>query len=101
MSAENEPKTRKRIITVRHATPSRRKIVVIVAQSQDMLGNWLTPIITFEGPVNLMLESGRYARDVGIALIVSAYFYDEMMLHVMGSEADKNMLTDLSIEDDG
>jgi len=100
MSANNAPKTRKRIITIRHATPSRRKIVFLVTQSQDALGNWLTPIITFDGPIIPMLESGRYARDLGIALIVSAYFYDEMMLHVKNSEAEMNVMTDLSIEDE-
>lgn len=99
MSANNEPRTRKRIITIRHPTPSRRKIVVIVAQTQDALGNWLTPIITFEGPLTPMLESGRYARDVGIALIVSAYFYDEFMLRVLDGESQLNDLTDLSVED--
>lgn len=98
MTANNEPKTRTRIITIRHPTPSRRKIVVIVAQTQDALGNWLTPIITFEGFAKLILESGRYARDVGIALIVSAYFYDEFMLSVMDGESQLNDRTDLSIE---
>lgn len=99
MPLNDEPKTRKRIITIRHPTPSRRKIVVIVEQTQDALGNWLTPIITFEGPVNLMLESGRYARDVGIALIVSAYFHDEFMLRVKGAAVELNEQTDMSVED--
>ena len=99
MTANNEPKTRKHIITIRHPTPSRRKIVVIVAQTKDALGNWLTPIITFEGPLTPMLESGRYARDVGIALIVSAYFHDEFMMRVKGAAVDLNERTDMSIED--
>jgi hypothetical protein len=99
MTANNEPKTRKRIITIRHPTPSRRKIVVIVAQTQNALGEWLTPIITFEGPVNLMLESGRYARDVGIALIVSAYFYDEFMMRVVNGEIELNDHMELKVED--
>ena len=99
MSANNEPKTRKRIITIRHPTPSRRKIVVIVAQTQNALGDWLTPIITFEGPVNLMLESGRYSRDVGIALIVASYFHDEFMLRVWDCQSKLNEHIDMSIED--
>lgn len=98
--ANYEPKTRKRVITIRHPTPSRRKIVVIVAQSQDVLGNWLTPLITFEGPVHLIMESGRYARDVGIGLVVAAYFYDEFMLRVKGAAADLGEQIDMSIEDE-
>lgn len=99
MCASYEPKTRKRIITIRHETPSRRRIVVIVAQSQDFLGNWMVPIITFEGPIVPLLESGRYARDVGIGLIVASWTYDEMMLAVQNSEHEQQS-TDLSIEDE-
>ena len=99
MAESNEPRTRKRIITIRHTTPSRRKIVLIVAQSQNALGEWMVPIITFEGPMSPMLESGRYARDVGIGLIVSAYFFDEMMLRVKATSIDENERTDMSIED--
>ena len=97
--ALDEPKTRKRIITIRHETPSRRRIVLIVAQMQNALGEWMVPIITFEGPLSPMLESGRYARDMGIGLIVAAWTYDEMMLAVRNSEQEGNT-TDLSIEDE-
>ena len=97
--ALDEPKTRKRIITIRHETPSRRRIVLIVAQMQNALGEWMVPIITFEGPLSPVLESGRYARDVGIGLIVAAWTYDEMMLAVRNSEHEDNT-TDLSIEDE-
>lgn len=97
--ALDEPKTRKRIITIRHETPSRRRIVLIVAQMQNALGEWMLPIITFEGPLSPMLESGRYARDMGIGLIVAAWTYDEMMLAVRNSEHEGNT-TDLSIEDE-
>lgn len=99
MPTNNELKTRKRIITIRHATPSRRRIFVIVSQTQNALGEWLTPIITFEGPVNLILESGRYARDVGVALIVASYFHDEFMLRVLDGESQLNENIHLSIED--
>jgi len=100
MSPSNEPKTRKRTITIRHTTPSRRKIVIIVAQNQNQLGEWMTPIITFEGPLNPILESSRYARDVGIGLIVAAFFADEFMLRVSNDDALQNEHTDLSIEDE-
>lgn len=78
----NDPRTRKRVITVRYATPSRRRVVVIVAQSQDLRGNWLVPLITFEGFTQVILESGRFARDAGLALIVAAFLYDEWMRDV-------------------
>jgi hypothetical protein len=99
MPVSDEPKTRKRIITIRHETPSRRGIVLIVAQKQNELGDWTVPVITFDGPMLPMLESGRYARDVGIALIVAAWTYDQMMLAVKNSEEEKQS-TDLSIEDE-
>lgn len=73
--------------------------MLIVAQMQNALGEWMVPIITFEGPLSPMLESGRYARDVGIGLIVAAWTYDEMMLAVRNSEHEDNT-TDLSIEDE-
>jgi len=84
----NEPRSRKHVITVRRATPSRRKVVVIVAQSQDPLGNWLVPLITFEGFTQVILESGRFARDAGVALIVASYLYDEWMRDVPRENAD-------------
>lgn len=79
---QHDPRIRKRVITVRHATPSRRRVVVIVAQSQDALGNWLVPLITFEGFTQVILESGRFARDAGIALLVASYLHDEWMRDV-------------------
>lgn len=78
-------KKRVRTIPIRPPTQSRRSIFIIVVQLQNAKGSWLTPTITFEGPVNLVLESGRYARDVGIALIVAAFYYDQMMADVNGS----------------
>ena len=84
-----DPRTRKRVITVRHATPSRRRVVVIVAQSEDALGNWLVPLITFEGFTQVILESGHFARDAGIALLVSSYIHDEWMRDVPHENTDE------------
>lgn len=78
----NEPQTRKVVIPIRYPTLSRRRIVIVVAQSQDVMGRWMVPLITFEGPVGPLLESGRYARDLGVAFIMASYFYDQMMLAV-------------------
>lgn len=87
----NVPKIRKRVITVRYATPSRRPVAVIVAQSQDPLGDWLVPLITFEGFSQVILESGRFARDVGIALIVASHIYDEWMRDVKHTENGEDL----------
>lgn len=89
MSVPYEPKTRKRVFTIRHETPSRRRIAIIVAQKQNELGEWTTPIITFEGPMQPILESGRYARDVGIGLIGAWLEYERMMLAVKYSEQEQ------------
>lgn len=99
MSAQHEPQSRKRVITIRHETPSRRRIALLVVQSQNQMGEWMVPIITFEGSVDAMLESGRYARDLGIGLIVAAWTFEEMMQRVKNREADSNERTDLSIQD--
>ena len=76
-------------ITVRHSTPSRRAVVILVTQVQDALGHWQVPTITFEGPMNPILESGRYARDVGIGLLVASYFFNELMTYVANEDARK------------
>lgn len=77
----DEPK-RHKTITVRHATPSRNAIAVIVAQLQDAAGRWMVPTITLSGSWQYILESSRFARDVGIALLVASYIFDEWMLDV-------------------
>jgi hypothetical protein len=95
LSNHDDPRLRKRVITIRHATPSRRKIVVIITQSQDPLGNWMVPLIMFEGFTEVIIESGRFARDTGIALLVAAYLSSEWMRDVPHENLD-----DLS-DDDG
>lgn len=96
----NDPKIRKRSFTIRHETPSRRRIVIIVAQTQNHLGEWQTPIITFEGPMLPILESGRYARDVGIGLIGAWLEYERMMLAVKVSEQEKQSTADQHNEEE-
>jgi hypothetical protein len=76
------PRTRSKIVPIRYPTQSRKNIVIIVAQSQNAMGKWLVPVITFEGPVDPFLESGRYARDFGVAWIIAAYWYEIYMLDV-------------------
>lgn len=85
MPARDEPKIRKVVVPIRYQTASRAAISIIVAQTQNALGLWTVPIITFEGPLGPFLESGRFARDLGVAFIVASHFYDVMMLSVKQS----------------
>lgn len=83
MNAEN---SRHRKITVRPSTPSREEIHVIVAQLQNDLGEWMVPTITVSGPIPQIIESGRFARDVGVALLVANYRYEQWMKDVKDVE---------------
>lgn len=79
----DERKTRHESITIRHTTPSRSEIVILVVQMQDFMGNWMVPIITYDGPGIAMMESGQFAHDIGLGLLIASYYYDLMMLDVM------------------
>ena len=75
-------KSRSKTIPIRYATPSRRELLVVVSQLRDDAGHWLTPIITLPDNIQQMIESGRYAKDVAIALLVACFWYDDWMLDV-------------------
>jgi predicted metal-dependent hydrolase len=78
---------RQKRITIRYKTPSREPISAIVTQTQDELGNWLMPTILWQtGHDARIVESARYAEDMGKALIVAAYFADEYALKVKSDE---------------
>ena len=77
-------KSRSKTIPIRYATPSRREIYVIVGQLRDEMGHWLVPTITLPDNIQQMIESGRYAKDVAIALLVASFWYDDWMLDVKG-----------------
>ena len=79
---DDDPRNRRVVIPIRYPTPSREEIVVVVAQHKDESGRWMVPSITFEGPLIPHLESGRFARDLGVAFITASYVYDQMMLAV-------------------
>jgi hypothetical protein len=83
-------KRRIRTISVRYPTPSREGIVISVVQRQDAMGRWMVPTITFSQNLQPIIESGRFARDVGMALIVASYFFDEFMTYVQNDEARSN-----------
>ena len=85
-SKVNEQKRRSKTIVIRHSTPSREGIYVLVSQLQDDLGNWMVPTITASGSIQQIIESGRFARDVGIALLVASYWYGEWMKDLMRTD---------------
>jgi hypothetical protein len=57
-----------------------------VAQIQDAMRRWMVPTITLSGPLQQIIESGRFARDVAIALLVASHFFDEWMQDVRNDE---------------
>jgi len=82
----NEPQKRTRTITVRYPTPSRAGIFIVVGQLRDDLGRWMVPTITVPDSLQQIIESGRFAKDVAIGLLVASFFFDEMMLDVKDHE---------------
>ena len=91
----------KHVIPIRYSTPSRRnRIALIVAQTQDSLGNWLVPTITLTEALPMIIESGRFAGDIGDAYTVAQHFFDERMLKVKQVEIESNEITDQSNEEE-
>lgn len=87
MAVHDKKLMRQKKITIRYKTPSRDPISAIVTQTQDELGNWLMPTILWQqGHDAKIIESARYAEDMGKALIVAAYFADEYALKVKSNE---------------
>lgn len=82
----NAEYSRHKKITIRPSTPSREEICVIVAQIKNDLGEWMAPTITVSGPIQQIIESGRFARDVGVALLVANYRYEQWMKDVKDVE---------------
>lgn len=83
MDAKNR---RHKKITVRYATPSREGIFIIVAQLRDDLGQWLVPTVTTSQPIQQIIESGRYVRDLAVALFKANYWYELWMMDVIDHE---------------
>ena len=86
VNEHNHPKTRKRTIHVRYSSPSREEIVIVVAQIQDELGRWMVPTITTSPTIPQIIESGRFAGDLGEAYIVARHFYNLFMMDVVDHE---------------
>lgn len=46
----------------------------------------MVPTITVPDSLQQIIESGRFAKDVAIGLLVASFFFDEMMLDVKDHE---------------
>jgi hypothetical protein len=99
VSTRAHNRTRKRIITVRFKTPSRRPYIIVVTQMQDALGDWMVPTITFAEPIPPILESSQFARDLADAFTTAAYFHDLWMLNVKLVEVIGNEFSDMTSKD--
>lgn len=88
----SESKVRTKTIPIRYPTQSREKIAIVVEQLKNDTGHWTVPTIKFQGQLEPHLESGRFARDLGVAFIVASYWYDVFMLSVkrdyLGEESE-------------
>ncbi len=82
----NAPRKRYKTIHIRYPTPSREGISLIVAQLEDDLGRWMVPTITVSHPIQQIIESGRFARDLAEALFKANYWFERWMLDVVDQE---------------
>jgi len=76
---------RKRVIIIRPGTKTREAIKITVTQeSRGEAGEILNPTIELSGTFDSVIESGRFAQDVGIAFIVAAHYHQEWCNYVTG-----------------
>jgi len=76
---------RKREIIVRGGTLTREPIEIIVTQETSDDGKIIyLPTIEVVGKFDQAIESGRFARDMGIAFIVASYYFDKWSQYVTG-----------------
>lgn len=81
-------------IVIRYSTPSRKEINIVVSQLQNAMGEWQSPTILFNGPMSPILESSRYAKDVGVGLIIASFYCELMMRFVSNGKAAEDLLDD-------
>ena len=76
---------RKRVITIRGGTETREAIKIIITQkTRGENGEVLNPTIELLGKFDHVIESGRFAQDVGMAFIVAAHYHKEWSDYVIG-----------------
>ena len=86
-SEVNEPGetnvVRKRVLTVRGGTKTREAIQLIITQ-ETRGDEVLTPTIELVGAFKHVIESGRFALDMGTAFIVASHYFNEWSKYVIG-----------------
>jgi len=84
--AELTPNVIRKIeIVVRGGTRTREAIKIIVSQeARHGDGEILQPTIEVSGTFDSRIESSRFARDMGMAFIVAAHYFDEWVKHATG-----------------
>jgi len=81
--ASNSSVLRKRVLTVRGGTKTREAIQLII--TQEARGDEiLTPTIELVGAFKHVIESGRFALDMGTAFIVASHYFNEWSKYVIG-----------------
>ena len=83
----DERKRHIRSIRISYPTPSREGIVISIHQTTDAMGNWLAPICTFSRALPEVVENGEYLRELGRAINVASYFFDQMLTYVENNDA--------------
>lgn len=69
-------------IVVRPASATRRAITITVHQTQDVLGNWLIPTITFSEAVPQSSEDVMFLKSIAEGLMVACLEFLAMMDYV-------------------
>ncbi len=83
----DERRQHKRSIRISYPTPSREGIVISVHQTTDAMGNWLAPTCTISRALPEIIENGTFLRDLGRAIEVASYFFDQMESYVVNDDA--------------
>ncbi len=73
---------RKKIIPVRPETPTRHAIELVIVQRENLEGKITTPSLTIRGKLDTYIESWGFAKDLGVALIVAAFYMSEWSFYV-------------------
>lgn len=85
MDIEEPNVIRRHVITIRGGTRTREAIKITVTQeARTKDGEILNPTIELSGSFDRVIESGRFAEDVGIAFIVAAHYFEEWSHYVTG-----------------
>jgi hypothetical protein len=76
---------RQRTIIVRGGTRTRDAIKIIITQeARGEDGEILNPTIELSGKFDHIFESGRFAEDLGVSLIVAAHYFKKWSEYVTG-----------------